>query len=464
MESSITLIYMDIKVISQYPDLKKPPQFSAIELSGNKTQQVHAIIGTISMPEAALISEIPKPTKHIPIISLTSPAIPTPPLIQQPPSFFQMANDITLSMQCIVAIVANFGWRKVTAIYQNDDVFSTDAGLVTLLTDSLRAVNSQVETHLAFPPLSSLSDPNAAVSEELLKLRSKSNRVFIILQSSLDLTKLIFHIANQLGMMEKGYVWIIPDEITSFLDSLDPSDLINMQGVIGLKTNLMDTMKSFKIFKTKFRRSYGQEYPEEEEYSNPSVFSLRAYDAVFVTALAVEKWRWETNSTSINITSIDFNGLSGKIRFRNGKLESRNPILQIINVVGRSYREIACWSPVFGLFDRVSGHKSSSSRKQFRLGPVYWPGGDHRVPKGWSLGGEERPLKIGVPGRCAFSQFVKFTQDHKRNETIVSGFAIQVFEAAVKNLPYHLPYEFVRHDISYDELVEQIYYRVFRTV
>ncbi|KAI9200387.1 hypothetical protein LWI28_006961 [Acer negundo] len=151
--------------------------------------------------------------------------------------------------------------------------------------------------------------------------------------------------------------------------------------------------------------------------------------------------------------SSNFEGLSGKIEFKNGKL-AENSTFQIINVVGTSYKEMAYWSSLFGFCETIICNKSVTE-----LSPVYWPGGLRKVPKGWSSINEEQPLKIGVPANGAFNQFVRVSYDLRRNETYVSGFSVKVFEAVVNRLPYHLPYVLVPFNGSYDEMVEQIFYK-----
>ncbi len=235
---------------------------------------MQAIIGALSIQDAALIPHISKTTKNIPIISLTSPAL-VPPLVPlQPPFFIQMANDVTLYMKCIAAIIGHFRWQKVTTIYENNNDYSTELATLTILSDSLREVDSGIEHHSTFP---SLSDPKATIEKELKKLRSKSNRVFIVVQSSLEFATLLFENANQMDMMEKGYVWIVTDKIASLLDSVDSSITYNMQGVLGFKTSFVSSSKAFRQFKMKFRNKYESEYPEEEN-PNPSIFALRAYE------------------------------------------------------------------------------------------------------------------------------------------------------------------------------------------
>ncbi|KAK7338377.1 hypothetical protein VNO77_18984 [Canavalia gladiata] len=60
------------------------------------------------------------------------------------------------------------------------------------------------------------------------------------------------------------------------------------------------------------------------------------------------------------------------------------------------------------------------------------------------LSTEERPLQIPVPAKGAFTQFVNVTYDQSRNKTSITGFSIDVFQAA-----------FLPFDGSYDEMVEQ---------
>jgi hypothetical protein len=61
-----------------------------------------------------------------------------------------------------------------------------------------------------------------------------------------------------------------------------------------------------------------------------------------------------------------------------------------------------------------------------------------------------KKLKIAVPGQHAFKAFVNATTEK------VTGYCIDVFEAAVKKLPHDLDYEFDVFDGSYDELVRNV--------
>jgi hypothetical protein len=64
---------------------------------------------------------------------------------------------------------------------------------------------------------------------------------------------------------------------------------------------------------------------------------------------------WEKN------LSTNFEGLSGKISFKNSTL-SKLPIFEIINVVGKSYKEVAFWSPEFGFSEDFTEHDREKVR------------------------------------------------------------------------------------------------------
>lgn len=417
--------------------------------------QVQAIIGTVSLQEASLVSEFDEDTKNIPIISLSPTATSSfPDSATITPSFVQVSHDVKIHMKCVAAIVGHFKWRKVTPIYEDHSTFNSGPSLLMLLSDALLVVDSTVERPLIFPPLNSLSNAGSYIENELTKLRMKENRVFIVLKSSPRSCILLFEKAKQLGMMEKGYVWIISDDISSLLDSFDQSVILSMQGVVGFKTNFVDTSEHFANFKLQFRKRFRKKYPNEE-YLNPSIYALRAYDATSVVVKAIQVSKGPSNKISSTnllktIKDTKLNCVSGDISFKDGKL-AQHPTFCIINVIGRSYREIEFWSPEFGFL------KDSLGSGEGNLDLIYWPGGTQRIPSGQAMRNEGRQLKIGVPARGAFKQFVNVSYDPDTNETRVTGFSIQVFEAAVKKLNYSLSYVFIPYYGSYDDMVAEVH-------
>ena len=66
-----------------------------------------------------------------------------------------------------------------------------------------------------------------------------------------------------------------------------------------------------------------------------------------------------------------------------------------------------------------------------------------------------------------FTELVKVDRDLQTGVVSVSGFCIDVFKAAVENLPYALTYEFIPFDnsngssaLTYTDLVFQVYLQV----
>ncbi|KAF5201854.1 Glutamate receptor 2.2 [Thalictrum thalictroides] len=86
-------------------------------------------------------------------------------------------------------------------------------------------------------------------------------------------------------------------------------------------------------------------------------------------------------------------------------------------------------------------------------------GGLERIPLGWVMPSDAKPMVIGVPGRTSFEKFVKV---HDGQEP--TGFCIDVFKNAVQLLNYDLPYIFKPFDGLYDDLVDQVYFKNFDAV
>ncbi|PHU20802.1 hypothetical protein BC332_11953 [Capsicum chinense] len=410
------------------------PAASLATYLANK-KQVHAILGPLTHQEAALFSDFDDEAyKGIPIISLSPAATYSTMLLAEPPSLIQMSGDVNSQMQCFAALIGHFKWRKVIALYEISNSFSNmHFKLITHLSDSLKVVDSSVEHHLAFPRLYSLSNSKSFIQEELVKLRSKNVKVFVVVQCSLHFGLVLFEMATEMGMMEKDYVWIISDNMASLLDSVEPSVLLNMQGVIGFKANINEKTESF----------------EEGGYPSPSSYALKAYDATWATAKAMQKLSKSNSSELVkSILLSEFEGLSGKVSFKNGMLY-QNPTFKIINVIGKSYREVSFWSPEFGFSEDLVEYNGVKLKigngLGGALGSILWPGG-----------GLEKPLKIGVPARGVFNQFVTIKFNQERNETLIGGFSVHVFEAVVRQLPYYLPYVLVPFYGTYDEMVEGV--------
>lgn len=436
---------------------------AAIDLIQN--QKLEAIVGSITWHQAALVAEMVNITIERPIISLNTGLSLIVPDKELP--VISMYQDISVQIECIASIIASFKWPKVIAIYEDRYSYTSDLGIITLLSASLQGSGVQLEHYSAFPTLSSLLDPNTTIQNELNKLKGKQSRVFILLQSSLTLASLLFENAMKMRMMRRGYVWIAAASITGLLDSVNSSMMTSMQGVLGCKACYLDTNASFKDFEVKFERKFRAEYPEDRN-SQPSIFALRAYDAIWTVAKSSKMLHEKNYSKTLlqHILSSDFEGLSGRIHFTNYKL-TYVPNFQIVNIVGKSYRELGFWSPEFGFTDNLVKNNSGKDKSQSGeevLNPVYWPGGKISVPTGLSesnlLEDRGKQLRIAVPAKSMFKQFVRVSHDEIPNITYITGFSVGVFEAAVKCLRYALMYEIVPFHGSYDDMLMKVSQKV----
>ncbi|KAL5729984.1 hypothetical protein ACHQM5_002866 [Ranunculus cassubicifolius] len=452
----------------------KPLQASRSATDLVKGEPIQAIVGMETWEEAVLVAEAINKAQ-VPILSFATPSI-TPPLTSvRFPFLVRMASNDSQQMRCVASIVGSYGWRRVIAIYE-DDGYSADSRVLSLLTEELQRVGTEIEHWLAFPQFSTLSDPTNFIHEELEKLNSMQSRVFIIVGCSLELTVHIVTEAKDIGFMGRDSVWITTNSVTDLFHAVNSSVMSSMQGIIGIKTHYPKLTSSFLKFSAEFRRKIKSEYPEEDKFQ-PGIYALRAHDTITTVALALEKSNIKnlpTTSTTLlrNILSSKFTGLSGKIQLQNMEV-SASANYEIVNVVGQSYNVLKFWSAEYGFSDNAISDMSTQERKNLvgdgskgwstnvLGGPVYWPGKLDRNPLGWVMPSDAKPLVIGVPGRTSFDKFVKVKNETNPTPT---GFCIEVFKEALKLLGYELPHKFVPYYGLYDDMVDQIYLKQFDAV
>ncbi|XP_019178017.1 PREDICTED: glutamate receptor 1.3-like isoform X2 [Ipomoea nil] len=217
-----------------------------------------------------------------------------------------------------------------------------------------------------------------------------------------------------------------------------------------------------------------------------NVFGLWGYDAVWALAMAIEKagkrippteerCRDLLNLTSIAISSDGsslvleevlnsrFVGLSGEFQFQNGKLASKT--CEVVNVIGPGGRRAGFWTMGVGFTIQTPSMNFSSD-----LDSIIWPGPSLTIPTRDWLG---KMLRVAVPWKQVFKEFVQVHHDVRSNTTSIKGFSVDVFLAAVESLSYELSFEFVpylvvddngtRHS-NYNELVYQLYLQKFDVV
>lgn len=105
-------------------------------------------------------------------------------------------------------------------------------------------------------------------------------------------------------------------------------------------------------------------------------------------------------------------------------------------------KELGYWSKGLGFSTTIrKGTRGVLTTWSMKiLGQVYWPGGPWSVPRGWAVPTSANPLRIGVPAKTIFYEFVNVKYEQPGGVPIVGGFSIDVFRATVEHLPYNSPY------------------------
>ncbi|EXC18797.1 Glutamate receptor 2.1 [Morus notabilis] len=383
---------------------------------------------------------------QVPIITFSAKSPSLAPLRSS--YFFRVAANDSAQVGAIGAIVKAFGWRQVLPIYVDNEY---GEGVISYLTDTLQAVDARVPYRSVIPPAAS----DDYIAAELYKLMTMPTRVFVVHMLP-DLGSQIFAKAKEIGMMSDSYVWIVTDEISDFMSTLNSSVLKSMQGILGVKTYAPKT-KVLENFTTRFHRE------------NPTVplvvFGLWAYDTVFALAMAVEeiaktanfnfkRTNFSRNSTDLEsfgisedgselveaLSRMRFRGLSGDFKLVNRQLQTLN--YEIINVNGSGERRLGFWTFESGLMRKLDlRNRSTYSTSNTSLGPIIWPGDSNSIPKGWQIPTKGKRLKIGVPVKKGFDEFVNVSFPFS-NDT-VTGYSIDVFKAVLGALPYSVSFEFV---------------------
>ncbi|XP_076941481.1 glutamate receptor 3.7-like [Bidens hawaiensis] len=411
-------------------------------------KDVVAIIGPQSSTVAHMISQIANGVQ-VPIVSYAA----TDPTLSslQFPYFFRTTQSDAYQMAAMANLIDFYGWKEVIAIYTDDEygrngVFSLD--------DEVEKRKSKISYKLALPVNYNVDDVTNVLNGSI----PLGPRVYII-HINPDPTLKFFQVVNKLNMTTSDYIWLTTDWLCTTLSSFTSKNhpfLKIIEGVVGICQHTPQVL------------------PDE------NVYASYAYDTVWTVAHTIDTFLNQENYVTFTIvgsqfgnlktfdggkqfvkilSETNFNGLTGRIRFDG----DRNLIpsgYKVFNMVKLAVRDVGYWSNHSGLSVKppefLKVDKTSSSVSNDELGVITWPGGKTDRPRGWVIGDTERPLRIGIPKRASFVEFVTELSNHT-----IEGYCIDVFKEALKLVPYELPYRFVPFgdgitNPSYDELVRLV--------
>ncbi|KAJ7008621.1 hypothetical protein NC653_007323 [Populus alba x Populus x berolinensis] len=449
---------------------------ATVEVLQLMVNDVVAVIGPQSSGVAHIISHVVNEL-HVPLLSFAA-TDPTLSALQYP-YFLRTTQNDYFQMYAIADIVSYFGWREVIPIFVDDDYGRSG---ISILGDALAMKRAKISYKAALAPGASKSQ----ISDLLLKVNQMESRVYVV-HVNPDSGLSLFSIARGLHMTTRGYVWIATDWLPSVVDALEPVDTDTMnilQGVIALRHHTQDTdlKKKFMSKWSSHKNSVGA--------SGFNSYALYAYDTVWLAARALDVFLneggnlsyssdpklHETNGSAMNLSSMrvfdggqeflrtllrmNFTGLSGQIQFDMDK-NLVHPAYDVLNIGGTGSRRIGYWSDSSGLSTVTpevlyTKPKNTSASSQ-HLYSVIWPGETSVVPRGWVFPENGKPLRIAVPNRISYVQFVS----KDKNPPGVRGYCIDVFEAAINLLQYPVPHIYILHGDGkrnpvYNEIVQAV--------
>lgn len=441
-----------------------------------KNIEVQAIIGPQTSAQANFVVDLGDKAQ-VPVVSFSA----TSPLPWARTPYFIRASQSEVShVKAITSIVQAFEWRKAIPIYEDTDYGN---GIIPYLINAFQ----EIDIHVPYQSVVNPSATDDQILKEIYKLMTMQSRVFILHMSPSLGSRFILK-AKEAGMMSEGYAWIITDGLANFFNSMDPYVIDSMQGVLGVRPHVPKS-KEFDDFKVRWRKKFQQVYADGEG-ADLNIIGLWAYDIVWALAMAAEKVgdgksHFQQMEPSQNLTDFanlgysqtgpkllktmlntKFKGLSGDFNLDNGQLQSS--VVQILNVIENGEKEIGFWTPTNGILRELNvSSTGTNSTCKANLCPIIWPRESTTVPKGWVIPISGKKMRIGVPVKEGFTEFVKVSRDPKTNGTTVTGYCIDVFKATIDELPYAVPYEFIPFEDDdgksagdYNDMVYQVFQQV----
>lgn len=439
-----------------------------------KNVQVQAIIGPMYSTQTNFLIALGHKSQ-VPIITFSATSTSLSSI--KSPYFIRATLDDSSQALAIGALIEAFGWRQVVAMYEDNEF---GEGILPNLSDALEQVNAHIRYRSVIPSLAT----DAQILEELYKLMSMQTRVFIVHMRN-TLGSRLFTKAVQLGMMTEDYTWIITDGMANELNSMDSSVIEFMLGVIGVQPSILRT-KELSNFTTRYKKKLQQNNIMELS-PDLNIFGLWAHDSAIALAMAAEKAlltnaTFEKVNVSRNSTDLEafgvsnagpkliqalstttFRGLAGKFQLADGQLQS--PPYEIVNVVGPGVRVVGYWMKKYGIIRELNftdADTKTYSTSKSNLGSVIWPGDKTYPSKGWVIPTSGKKLKVGVPVKIGFTEFVRVTWKPDNSST-VEGYSIDVFDAVMAALPYGVAYEYIpfatsdHRTRSYNDLTYQVH-------
>ncbi|KAM0945201.1 putative periplasmic binding protein-like I [Dioscorea sansibarensis] len=425
-------------------------------------KQIVAVVGPQCSIIANIISHVGNELK-VPILSFAA----TDPTLSslQYTYFLRTTLSDAFQMEAISDFVNHYQWRQVIAIFMDDEYGRN--GIIALA-DKLAKRLCKIFFKAVLP-----LDVNQTGIASLLGVVAQMETRIIILHANQITGVTILTIAHSLGMMQKGYVWIATDWLASELDSrgpLAPQVMQAMQGVVFLRQHTKESIRK-AWFVSRWSELVKKQTKEKFRLNS---YGLCAYDSVWILARALDEYLNDGGNISFSsdpnlhatdgrtghlnlkamaifnggqillekIKKIIIEGVTGLIQFdQDGN--RIHPAYDIVNVIDSELKIVGYWSnylqlsvnPPETFYNKPANYTSGSQQ----LKDVVWPGRTTLTPSDWAFPNKGKRLRIVVPNRVSFNEFV--SKNLKTGG--IEGYSIDVFTTAIKLLPYPIRYKFI---------------------
>ncbi|KAG8388843.1 hypothetical protein BUALT_Bualt02G0167100 [Buddleja alternifolia] len=369
------------------------------------------------------------------------------------PYLIQVGENYDSQFHGVAAFIKSFNWSNFVFLY--DD--TADARQVQTY---IYEIFQENQFSVAYQTAISLTATDDEIINELNKTMVMKSSI-ILVHLSPSLASRVFTNAKMLGMMSKGYAWIVTSKTMNFLAS---SVYESMDGVVGFKSYI-SMSNELQNLNSRWRREYSN-----FEMRELNVYGLWAYDAAWVVAEAIQgaeihlsengvkglvskrldlgKFRVSKSGPSIlrQIMSSKYRGLAGELQQKDRKLVHET--YEIVNVIGTGEKKVGLWTSAYGLTKEIE--------------TIIWPGLSLTAPDGWLVQMSGESFKVGVPANGRFPELVKWYDDEEQsNKVSFKGFCIDIFHAAVDRSRYnnisieYIPFSNLNG--SYNDLVYQTF-------
>ncbi|XP_027066274.2 glutamate receptor 2.2-like [Coffea arabica] len=411
-----------------------------------KNEEVHSILGPQTWTEGKLVPELGGKA-HVPVISFTDRGgslsyTPSPYFIRPAP------NDLDQA-KAFASICQGFEWHEAVVLYQ-------DTNYATRFLSMLNKAFQDADIRLAHVVAISTLAEDRHIMNELKKLKKMQTRVFLVHMNAV-LGSRLFILAKKADMMSEGYAWLVTHSLGNSLNSIDSAAIECMEGVLGLRAHVPKT-KNLDNFRNRWKKNMLLMKPDSTG-RELNVYGLWAYDTVWALAMAVENigpvnpdFLDINNSKSGSdmfgvqisqigpklvreLQNITFQGLTGEFYLIDGQPKASS--WEIFNVFETGDKTIGYWTSDQGIMPKFSSStRQSYSTSIKELKTIIWPGDSVKQPKGVAI----QKLRVGVPKKYGFTQFVNVPDNLHTNQTKITGYSLDIFHAVMAQLNFSVDY------------------------